>query len=348
MVIGGGVAGLCAALRLAELGKKPLLIEGGKIPSQKICGEFFSSESWPLLRRLMVEPASISKVNLHSVKQTASLHLSSPAAAISHKTFDVTLANLVQSFAGEIKSETYVEKLQPKTSEKQNHLIYLTNGEVVEAKTLLIATGRLPGLLQKPPCTPYLGFKAHFKELPVDPCLTIYLLPKTYLGIVPIEKGFFNVAGLAKIDTSDPKASIKKIIQSHPDLQKILDQTRCCFSEWLYTKVPEFGFKETPNWLDAYFIGDAALTIPPASGSGLSLAITSGKLAAEYSVKELCQEFKQMWKKRGQKQLFWAKVLHHMMLNPFHSSFLKFINFCPLAGQQLYRLTRQTFTSSKI
>jgi flavin-dependent dehydrogenase len=43
VILGGGVAGLCAARRLIELGIQPLVIEAGSYPSHKVCGEFISS-----------------------------------------------------------------------------------------------------------------------------------------------------------------------------------------------------------------------------------------------------------------------------------------------------------------
>ena len=43
-IIGGGVAGSTAAALLAQRGLQVILIEKGRFPRQKVCGEFLSPE----------------------------------------------------------------------------------------------------------------------------------------------------------------------------------------------------------------------------------------------------------------------------------------------------------------
>ncbi len=40
VIVGGGVAGLSAANRLADAGLSPLIVEASKYPAHRICGEF--------------------------------------------------------------------------------------------------------------------------------------------------------------------------------------------------------------------------------------------------------------------------------------------------------------------
>ncbi|MEO8136499.1 MAG: FAD-dependent oxidoreductase [Betaproteobacteria bacterium] len=56
IIIGGGPAGACAATLLARAGWQVVLVEKARFPRQKVCGEFISATTWPLLRDLGAEP----------------------------------------------------------------------------------------------------------------------------------------------------------------------------------------------------------------------------------------------------------------------------------------------------
>jgi len=54
LVIGGGPAGATAAILLAQAGWRVAVVEKKPFPRRKVCGEFVSATSWPLLRALGV------------------------------------------------------------------------------------------------------------------------------------------------------------------------------------------------------------------------------------------------------------------------------------------------------
>src|SRR5260370_5750946 len=58
LVIGGGPAGSSAAIAAARRGARVLLLERGRFPRHKVCGEFISPESLDLLRSLLTTPAA--------------------------------------------------------------------------------------------------------------------------------------------------------------------------------------------------------------------------------------------------------------------------------------------------
>src|SRR5712692_9092780 len=62
IIIGGGPAGTSAAISAARRGASVLLLERGRFPRHKVCGEFVSAESLQILRALLAENDSI----LHS------------------------------------------------------------------------------------------------------------------------------------------------------------------------------------------------------------------------------------------------------------------------------------------
>jgi flavin-dependent dehydrogenase len=54
IVIGGGPAGASAAILLAQAGRRVAVVEKAIFPRRKVCGEFISATTWPLLRELGV------------------------------------------------------------------------------------------------------------------------------------------------------------------------------------------------------------------------------------------------------------------------------------------------------
>jgi menaquinone-9 beta-reductase len=346
VIIGGGIAGLCAAIRLSELGEEPLVIEGGSYPSHKVCGEFLSPECIRYLEAWNINPVPIPQVTLRTPKSCLVLPFPSSAGGMSHIALDPALVNYASAKGAEIITSTKVTAFQAKKSSTDIHLIRLSNNETIEAFNVIIATGRFPHHLNKKPEMLYMGFKTHFENIAMKiPQLEMFSFPGAYLGISPIENNKFNVACLAEmkqVKDSNSQIFIHHLISQNPYLHSLLSDGKNLFDQWMVASVPGFGFKQTPDWLDAYFIGDAAMTIPPACGNGLSLAIFGGRLAAEYAKQKQAYDFKKMWIKRCSSQLFWAKILHKLMLNPFYSDSI--MNLCkhfPSIATKVFNLTRQ-------
>ncbi|MGZ5660837.1 MAG: NAD(P)/FAD-dependent oxidoreductase [Usitatibacter sp.] len=59
LVIGGGPAGATAAIALARAGWSVAVFEKAVFPRRKVCGEFISATTWPVLRELGVESSLI-------------------------------------------------------------------------------------------------------------------------------------------------------------------------------------------------------------------------------------------------------------------------------------------------
>jgi flavin-dependent dehydrogenase len=338
-ILGGGIAGLCAAKRLLELGFAPLVIEGGGYPSHKVCGEFLSPSILPALQKWNIHPVLIHQMQWHSSSQYLQFSFQSPAASLSHWVLDSQLADQITQEGGSLLTHTKVVDLFPSTHERECHRLLLSSGEKIGVRHLLIGAGRVPHPSLHPPSLPYIGFKAHFSGLTLDSTLHMFSLKGAYLGVSPIENGKANVACLVKKELLEPGASPEKfmhqLISSHPSLCKLLGEGTRLFDHWMVTPVPEFGWRGVPDWMQTYWIGDAAGTIPPASGSGLTLAITGGCLAAEFAARRDASGFKKVWKKRCLTQIRYAKALHKIFLNPLLSvSAMQLCRQFPWAGHR--------------
>ncbi|MBK7471489.1 MAG: FAD-dependent monooxygenase [Betaproteobacteria bacterium] len=54
IIVGGGPAGATAGILLAQAGWRIAIVEKARFPRRKVCGEFISGTTWPLLRQLGV------------------------------------------------------------------------------------------------------------------------------------------------------------------------------------------------------------------------------------------------------------------------------------------------------
>lgn len=340
VIIGGGVAGLCAALRLAELGVKPLLIESGNYPAHKVCGEFFSPECLKTLHGWGIEPVKILHANLNADRSTLQFPFLETAGSLSHFEFDLLLAKKATAAGAVIKTNTRVEHLDPIKRE-----LKLSTGEFIQAKQIIFATGRvLPNKKKK---MSYIGFKAHFEGFSNINSLEMFAFKNGYIGISPIENGKFNVACLITKKLLDKCGSVERVIdqfrKENAYFESFFSQGKMNFDQWMMVSIPSFGMKKTPSLPNCYFIGDAAGTIPPATGNGLSMAIAGGKLAAEYAVKGDYLGFKRQWKSQCSSQIAWGKVLHQMMMRPkLGSCLIGLSKEFPWLSQAFFRATRSS------
>lgn len=342
VVVGGGVAGLCCALRLAELGAEPLVIEAGSYPSHKICGEFLAPDSLSQLKKWNIHPVEIRKIHFHSFSKTLAFPLPQIAGGLSHFTLDPSLAQLAKKKGAEILTQVEIVSLQPG---RPLHTLVLSTGEIIHASHLLIATGRIPSHALIPPQPSYLGIKAHFSKISLKDTLEMFFFDKAYLGISPIENGSVNAACLAEIALADqwesPLAFLQHLISQNTLLSDYFSRGECLFSSWMIGKIPSFGMKKHPNWPAAYFLGDAVGTTPPVTGNGLSMAIQGGVMAADYAMKKDPEGFKRAWKDRFISPIYWGRLCHKAAMNlTMRRGLFKAGELFPSLFQKLFQWTR--------
>lgn len=181
--------------------------------------------------------------------------------------------------------------------------------------------------------TKYVGFKAHFEGIELKSTLEMYLFEGGYLGISPIDEKTVNVACIIK-------KSKAKSFQIEEVCEKIKNGNRI-FPQWLSGEIPEFGIRKTAHLENVFWIGDAAGTIPPITGEGLSIAISSGVLAANSLYCKKPQEFKKLWLKKYRRQFLLGMLLHQAVLNPITAKmgFSIFKHF-PACTRYIYQNTR--------
>lgn len=288
VIIGAGVAGLSCMNALLDRGIRPILIEAGKIGSNKICGEFLPFSACLQLETWNIGPIQkIDGINIRS--STTILTLQQKAGAMTRSEAEKQLASRAKSLGGTIMENTKIIKTSCNS-------ITLFDETIIHAKNIIIATGALG---PKPKTFPYIGLKAHFLHNSYKPNLEMHLFKGGYFGIVPISETTSNIACLVK-ESSKAEA----LVQMNKEVA------------WLTAAVGPFGIKKMPRQSNTFYIGDAIASLPPAIGGGFGHAINSAFLCAKHLVHGSSESYLQEIRASLSTKMPLAKLINHIMLSP--------------------------------
>lgn len=289
-VIGGGPAGTCAAITAVRAGARVLLVERGRLPRQRVCGEFVSAESLALLAGLLASstPALLSgalripQARLFFDGHSVHAPIDPPAASIARFDLDFTLWQAAQQAGVSTRAETTIGSVTG-----SGPFTVRTEAEELHVRAVINASGRwsnltpagsdpMPDSKEK-----WLGLKAHFSEPSPHPSVDLYFFEGGYCGVQPVElagsrEGRVNACAMVR---SDIARSLPEVFALHADLsvrarkwQPLMEPVS---TSPLIFREPE------PVENGVLMVGDAAAFVDPFIGDGISLALRSGALAGE-------------------------------------------------------------------
>ncbi len=303
-IVGGGPAGTAAALEACRRGLRVAIWERDRFPRDKVCGEFLSAESIPLLEEEI--PAALARGALITradfVSRRGRVHTFSlpfPARGLSRRVLDEALWKAAAASGAQIREGEAIRRLRkPEPSPRQDAswAIESANGTVQKARKLLVACGRwwtIEGFRSparnwgKGRVGRWLGVKAHFRGLPPRHAVEMYFFPGGYCGLAPIEDGLYNVCCLMHRSLArdlgtgclSDFAAWLTLLARHPPLEaRLRGATQT--SKTIATAPVRLA-----RWCadddGALLAGDAAGFLDPFTGDGISMALHGGRLAAE-------------------------------------------------------------------
>ncbi len=296
-IIGGGLAGLCLSIQLADAGYNVVLFEKEEYPFHKVCGEYISLESWNFLGRLGVPLSSwqlpiIKQFQVSDVKGNLyDFNLPLGGFGVSRYMLDEGLYKIAIQKGVAIHTATKVTDVQFK-----NELFYIqtTAGDF----TATIAAGSFGkrsnldvkwnrNFVQQKPnkLNNYIGIKYHIRfPHPVD-TIALHNFYNGYCGISKIEGDryclcYLTTAENLKQSNNSIKQMEAEILSQNPILKTIISTAEFLYQEPLVISQISFDKKQQVE-NNMLMLGDAAGMITPLCGNGMSMAMHGSKLAYE-------------------------------------------------------------------
>ncbi len=286
-VIGGGPAGSAAAITAARLGARVLLLERGRLPRHKVCGEFISPEGLCLLEGLCAGSPSWSELLRAAPRITSarffleshgwSAPIHPAAASIPRFDLDPALWKVAQACGVDTRQLTAVTAI-----EGAGPFEVLTTAGSFLARTVVDASGRWSALTQPTdredapsPAPIWIGLKAHFFEGDAPSSVDLYFFEGGYCGVQPVGNGRVNACAMVR---SAVARSLDQVFARHPSLWR---RSRAWEPATEPVATAPLVFRRpVPERGGILYAGDAAGFIDPFAGDGISIALCGGALAA--------------------------------------------------------------------
>jgi hypothetical protein len=333
-ILGGGLAGLTAAIHLKKEGFKVIVIEKNSYPKHKVCGEYISNEVWEYLNNMGVnleslQPAKIDTLHF-SLKSGKEIEMQLPLGGfgISRYSLDFYLFNLAQELGVIVNQDTVQEVVY----EAETCKIYTKNATII-AKVALGAFGKRSNLdmqldrnfIKKK--SNWIGIKAHYTVPFPKNIVGLYHFDGGYCGVSHVENNVVNICYLANYKEFKKYKDIEEFqensMKQNHQLKIIFDNATLVIEKPLSISQISFNKKETVS-NHILMIGDTAGLIHPLCGNGMAMAIHSAKLAAEEVTKflnnlinrnQLEENYTKNWNNNFKTRLAFGRILSSIIKN---------------------------------
>ena len=354
IIIGGGPAGTSAAISAARRGASVLLLERGRFPRHKVCGEFVSAESLSLLRdlldlqhaALLHDAVRIPRARMFLDGRILQASVDPPAASIARFDLDAALWHSAESAGVYARQQATVQSVGGSRPFR-----IVTAGKEFEARALVNASGRWSNLNLAPAengarSEKWLGVKAHFAEPVSEPSVDLYFFDGGYCGVQPVGTGRVNASAMVRADVA---SSLPEVFARHPELRE-RSRNWTLVSDPVSTSPLIFRHPQ-PERDGILMAGDAAGFVDPFVGDGISLALRSGSLAArslksffagEASLPDAVRSYSQAYKESLLPVFRTSSKIRRMLVLPGYvrRPVLSFLESSPAITNYLVRKTR--------
>ncbi|GEC78282.1 NAD(P)/FAD-dependent oxidoreductase [Flavobacterium aquatile] len=343
IIIGGGLAGLIAAIHLSKRYFYVTVIEKNEFPKHKVCGEYISNEVLPYFEWLDIKiadlkPTDITKLKFSTINgKSITSDLPMGGFGISRYELDFYL------YKKAIENGCKIIKDEVQNIVFDNNLfeVATTNGLNLKSKIVLGAFGKRSNLdlllnrdfIQKK--SPWLAVKAHYSgEFNAD-FVGLHNFNGGYCGVSKVENEIINICYLVRYNSFKKYKNItdfqEMVLKKNPHLKQVLENSKLLFEKPLTISQISFE-KKLPVENHILMIGDTAGLIHPLCGNGMAMAIHSAKIASDLVEKylsnkiksrlELEKKYTKKWNFNFKSRLKMGRVLAKLLLQPKLSNVL--------------------------
>ena len=314
IVIGGGPAGSTTALMLARAGSAVALIEKSRFPRPKVCGEFISASTFPLLAELgLLEDVrrlagpEIRRVGIFS-GESVSISDMPPVSgpfgqwgkALGREHFDLLMLEAAVRAGADLWQPFRVANIEPLSQGWRCEIGHGNSSTSLFARTIVAANGSwekspwLPDCSAPHKASDLLAFKAHFDgaDLPSD-LMPLLVFPGGYGGMVRSDAGRVSLSCCITRRTLDQcrksearagDAVLLHLRQACGGLASALKRAKLR-GAWLSAGPIRPGIR--PAFADGIFrVGNAAGEAHPIIAEGISMAVQSAWLLGRALISE--------------------------------------------------------------
>jgi flavin-dependent dehydrogenase len=354
LIIGGGPAGSTAARLLSRAGWSVVMVEKTPFPRRKVCGEFISATSLPLLSERAVEDAFLKRAGpevrrvglfagktvLTSVMPTAGK--ADWGRALGREHLDVMLVDAALAAGADLWQPWKAIALE-KTREgylcriaKDGDTEELSSRIVIMAKGSWEKSRLIDEDFRAPAGSDLLAFKAHFidSRLP-DDLMPLIVFPGGYGGMVHTDDGRVSLSCCIRRDVLErcrgtnekaAEAVLRHIMKHCEGVRDALERSRLDGS-WLSAGPIRPGIR--PSSVDGmFFVGNVAGEAHPIVAEGISMAMQSSwllcrqligneeRLHSGATLKEIGSDYRREWRAAFATRIHAAATFAHLAMQP--------------------------------
>lgn len=338
VIIGGGVAGLTAALHLSHSGQKVCVIEKDNYPNHKVCGEYVSNEVLVYLKSFGIDPFAIgakkiSKFEIsHNDGTTLKTDLPLGGFGLSRYAFDNLLFETVKD-----KVKVFFDRVEAVEFDQDRFKIQTKNKEVFAANFVVGSFGKRSNIdsflgrkfMQQ--TSPWLAVKGHYEYDFPDDVVSLHNFNGGYCGLSQTESGVVNACYLTTFKSFKKYGDIEKFqtqeISKNPHLRDFFSLAKPIFKKPLTISQVSFS-KKAPVVEHIFMLGDSAGLIHPLCGNGMAMGIKSAKIFSELYLSalqdknglnrlQLEQDYKRLWREEFELRLRTGRLIQQFLLNPW-------------------------------